>query len=262
MMRMKFSLYLLMFILSGCGFTSGQYKDILQAQEYIENSNFEKAIKIYKNILASKPTKNIAVKINYQLGEIHSIYLNNYQEALKNYQEVIGLASEPLWQVKALERIGAINYENLKNYSVSKSVYDKLVKFVPRLQEQDFYKFRYALSIFNQDDYENATKIFKELSIESKTEYGIESYYYLGLVYFYQKKWDTAITYWFESLKRETNKDRIVQIKFMIANAYENSEQLKEAYNIYYSLVGVFPNSEVIRNRLKSLYDRRVARKR
>lgn len=262
MLMRKIANSFLLLILTGCGFTSGQYKDILQAQEYIENRKFFKAVKLYKNILNQKPTKNISLKVNFQLGEIYSIYLNKYTEALSHYKKVIKISNEPLWQVKALEKIGHINYENIKNFDESIYAYDKLIKFIPKLQKQDFYKFRYAQSLFQKDNYKSANKIFKQLSIESKSEYGIQSYYYLGLINFYSNKWDQAISYWFEYLKREKRKDKIVQVKFMIANAYESSEKLKEAYNIYYSIIGEYPNSKVIENRLKSLYDRRVSRKR
>ena len=47
-----------------------------------------------------------------------------------------------------------------------------------------------------------------------------------------------------------------------MANAYETMEELKKAYNLYYSILGEYPNTEVIQNRLKAIYDRRVARKR
>ena len=233
----KLTNLLFIFLLTSCGFTSGQYKDILKAQDYIENRNFSKAIEIYQNILKTKPPQNISLKINYQLGEIYSIYLSNYKEAKKYYENVINIANEPLWQVKAMEKIGSLNFENLKDYNQSIQVYDKLVKFIPKLQNQDFYKFRYAESLFNLDKFSDSSKIFKELSMESKTEYGIESFYYLGLISFYLRNWDRAISDWFEYLKREKRKDKIIQVKFMIANAYESSEQLKEAYNIYYSII-------------------------
>lgn len=254
--------YILLLILTSCGFTSGQYKDILQAQEHIENQRFKKAIKIYDDILNRKPSKSIAIKVNYQLGEIYSIYLNRYKKALIHYNNVINLSNEPLWQVKSLEKIGMINFENIKDYKKSIFAYDKLINFIPKLKKQDFYKFRYAESLFKMDNYVRASKIFKELSAESKTEYGIQSFYYLGLLNFYVEKWDNAISFWFEYLKREKRKDKIVLVKFMIANAYESSEQLKEAYNIYYSIIGEYPNPDIIKNRLKSLYDRRVSRKR
>lgn len=253
---------LLIFIFTGCGFTSGLYKDILKAQDYIETRDFQKAVKVYENILERKPGKIINIKINYQLGEINSIYLNNYQKALKHFDNVISLANEPLWQVKSLEKIGLISYDNLKEYKKSQYAYKKLMNFIPKLERQDFYKFRYAQSLYQLEKYENAKEIFKELTQELNSIYSVQSYYFLGLVNFYEKKWEQSISYWFEYLKREKRQDRIVQVKFMIANAYESSEQLKQAYNIYYSIIGNYPNPEVIRSRLNSLYARRVARKR
>ena len=65
-----------------------------------------------------------------------------------------------------------------------------------------------------------------------------------------------------EYLKYEKNKDRIIEAKFMIANSYETKESLKEAYDIYYSILPEYPNPEVIKGRLKSLFTRRQARKR
>ena len=47
-----------------------------------------------------------------------------------------------------------------------------------------------------------------------------------------------------------------------MGNAYETMEELKKAYNIYYSILGEYPNNDVIKNRLNSLYKRRIARKR
>jgi hypothetical protein len=65
-----------------------------------------------------------------------------------------------------------------------------------------------------------------------------------------------------EYIKRETRKDNVVQAKFVLANALENLEELKKAYNMYYSILSDYPNIDVIKNRLKSIYKRRVARKR
>ena len=47
-----------------------------------------------------------------------------------------------------------------------------------------------------------------------------------------------------------------------MANAYETMERLKKAYDLYYSLLGKYPNTEVIKNRLNAIYERKIARKR
>lgn len=249
-------------ILHGCGFSSGLYNDILQAQEYVKSQNYEKAVVAYENILIKKPSKQIQLKVDIQLGEIYSIYLNQYQKALKHYENVLKTTEDPLWQVRALEKMGEINFENLKDFTNAYNAYNKLISFSPPLKNVEFYKFRYAESLFYLKEYVQSEKLLRELAGVGNSEYAIQSYYYLGLIKFYQEKWEDANNEWFEYLKREKRKDRIVQTKFLIANAYESAENLKSAYNIYYSIVGEYPNPEIIKQRLKSLYARRVARKR
>lgn len=251
-----------MIILQGCGFSSGLYKDILEAQDYLKAQSFEKAISSYEKILQKKPSKQIQLKIEYQLGDIYSIYLNEYEKSLVHYKKFLNLTEDPRIQVSAIEKIALINFENLKNYKEALNYYKKLINFDPPLEKSDYYRFKYSEAKFYLKDYKDSADYFKRLSQEGKGEYSIQSFYYLGLIDFYQEKWELAINSWFEYLKREKRKDRIVQTKFLIANAYESAEELKKAYNIYYSIVGEYPNPEIIQNRLKSLYERRVARKR
>ena len=86
---------LLTLIVTGCGFTSGSFKDILEAQEYINERKYEKAVSLYKNILLKNPSKNIEVKVSYQLAEINSLYLNQYKESIKYYKRVIRITDKP-----------------------------------------------------------------------------------------------------------------------------------------------------------------------
>lgn len=247
-------------MLAGCDFTSGLHKDILKAQDLITNRKFSHAAAVYENILKRKPTKTIQIKINYQLAEIYSIYLGDFKLALKHLNTIITSSNEPSWQVKALEKIGNIQFEEFRNYKKAKEVYSKLMGFTPRLAGHEAYMFKLAKSEFHLKNYEKSREIFKSLTVNK--EYGADSYYYLGLGHFYLGEWELAIGRWFEFLKREKRKDKIVQAKFLIANAYESAEKLKEAYNIYYSIIGEYPNPSVIESRLNSLYERRVARKR
>lgn len=253
-------LVLLFFV--SCDFSSGLHKDILKAQDYINNRNFKKAAIVYEGILKRKASKNIQIKIHYQLAEIYSVYLNNYEAALSNLDRILVESNEPSLQVKALEKMGEIYFDNIKDFEKSLKIYKRLSGFIPKLAKQDYYIFKYSQSLFYLGKYLDSDELMKNLSINSTGEPKIRSYYYLGLSHFYRKEWDAAISYWFEYLKRETRKDHITNVKFLIANAYESSENLKEAYNIYYSIIGEYPNPEVIKNRLNSLYQRRVARKR
>ena len=256
-------LYCILFILTGCGgCSSNLYQDILKAEELLTQQKFEQAVKVYTKILKKKPSEQIKIKVNFQLGEIYSIYLNNYELSLKYYSQIIEDSNEWGWQVVALEKMSNIYFESLADYSKSKEYYTKLINFVPELKDQSFYKFRYAQSQLNLGEYRNSINSFDDLIESDKTDFKVQSYYHRGLAFFYLHNWDEAINSWYEYLKYEQRRDRITKTKFLIANAYESAEKLKEAYNIYYSILGEYPNPEVVKNRLNSLYERRVSRKR
>ena len=107
-----------------------------------------------------------------------------------------------------------------------------------------------------------AIKIFERIQQDKNHQYYVKTFFQLGMIFFEEKKWDKAISYWKEYIQIETRKDSIVRTKFLMANAYETMELLKKAYNIYYSILGEYPNTKVIKNRLESIYNRRVSRKR
>jgi tetratricopeptide (TPR) repeat protein len=264
LIRLFNKLVFILFILglSSCDFTSGLNRDILTAQQHVDNQQFSKAVELYERILKKNPSKVIKTKINYQLAEIYYLYLDEQVKALKYYQFIVDNVDDPLWQVKSLEKIADINFSFAKNYKQSIRAYQILMQVKPRLKNYDYYYFRVGESHFELGQYNRAQKIFNNIISEPTNPYHVEAFYQLGLIEFYSKNWDRAVELWHEYLKRERRKDLIVKVKFLIANAYESSEKLKEAYNIYYSLLPSYPNPEVLRGRLKALYDRRVARKR
>ena len=243
-------------------FTPPLNKEILQAQDFITNQNYKTAISKYKEILKKHPPQEIQVKINYQLGDLYSIYLSKNTEAVAYYSRIMKITDDPRWLIKTQQRLGEIYFSYLKSYKKSRPIYEKLSNFRPKLMDQDFYRFRYALSTFYSGNKMHALKVFKKIQKNNKHQYFARSVYFEGLIYFEQKQWQNSINTWKRYLKTEKRRDNIVQTKFLMANAYETIEELKIAYNIYYSILGEYPNTSVIQNRLKGIYERRVARKR
>jgi tetratricopeptide (TPR) repeat protein len=252
----------LLFFIVSCDLTSNLYKEILEAQELVKAQSFEKASIKYESILKKNPTDNLKIKINFQLGDIYSIYLNNQDKAITHYNTVLELADDPLWQMKVLEKLADIHFNYTKNYKQAMNYYEILQKFEPKLENYDYYQFQVGLIYFELEDYKMAEKQFLLISQDKNHKYYTHSFYYIGLNYFYEKKWSKSIDAMIEYIKREKEKSKIIEAKFILANAYETSEELKKAYNIYYSILGEYPNPQVIKNRLKSLFERRVARKR
>ena len=247
---------------SSCDFTPPLLNDIEEAQNLIVKQKYHEATLKYEKILDKNLPKDIKIKIYYQLGDLYSIYLAENEKALEYYKKVKKNTENPFWLIKTQERIAEIQFSYLKRYRESFKNYEQLAQFTPRLKKNDFYEFRRALSLFKMKNFSAAIVYFKKITKQKNHKHYIESFYYCGLVNFEQEKWDSAIKYWNEYIKREKVRENVIQTKFLMANAYETMEKLKKAYNLYYSILGEYPNTEVIQNRLKAIYERRVARRR
>jgi tetratricopeptide (TPR) repeat protein len=248
--------------LFSCDFTPRLHKKILEAQEYIKKQEYSKAISQYQEILKNNPPADIKVKINYQLGELFSINLGKNRQSIKYYKDIKNLTESPLWLVKSEERIAEVSFTYLKDYKLSEKSYRLLVNFTPRLEKYDFYQFRLATTYIKSNQYNMALKELDKIQKVKSHKFYVDSYFQIGLLNFQKKNNQEAIDNWKEYLKRETRKSKLVQTRFLMANAYESMEKLKQAYNLYYSILGEYPNTEVIQNRLNSIFQRRVSRKR
>jgi tetratricopeptide (TPR) repeat protein len=243
-------------------FTPRLNKEILKAQTLILEQKHQQAIFIYETILKESPEDEIKVKIYYQLGDLFSINLSQNKKAIMYYEKIHKVTADPLWLVKSEERIGEVSFTYLRDYKQSVKSYEKLSSFKPRLKKFDFYEYRMALSLLNNKNYKKSEENFIRISKLANHTFKLNSLYQLGHLYFEQKKWKQAISAWDRYLEKENKRENIVRTKFLLANAYETIEQLKKAYDLYYSILGDYPHSELVQSRLESIYERRVARKR
>jgi len=251
-----------LFFLLSCDFTPQLNKDILRAQVSINLREYKQAAYQYEEILKKHSSKDIRIKIAYQLAEIYSIYLSEYPKAIFYYKEVINLSQDPLWTIKAEEKIADILFSYQKDYKSSAFHYKRLIDFTPKLERFDMYEFRYAISLiyFNKD--EKGVDVLFKINSTPTHEFKQKSLYYVGEYYYLKQDWVKAVYYWKNYIENEPRKDNIVKAKFLMANAYEMMESLKIAYATYKSIINDYPNREVITRKLSSIYDRRLARKR
>ena len=249
-------------VISACDFTPPINRKIIDAQNYISEQKYNKSAYLYEDILKSNPNPELRLKVCYQLGELYSIYLGEYKKAVYYYNEVKTLTEDPLWLIKTEEKLAEINFNYRKDYKESIKNYTRLSEFTPKLKKYDFFQLQIALSLYYLNDTESAVKQLTIIQSDTNHEFFIRSFYYLGLIYFEKKDYNKALYIWSEYLKRETKKEYVVQAKFLVANIYESTENLKMAYDIYYSIADDYPNADVIQARLTSLYERRVSRRR
>lgn len=246
----------------GCDFSSQSNQKILDAQKLLNEFRYQEAVIKYEEVVESIPKGNLKFKLLFQIGEIYSLYLNQPERARLFFDQIIKETEDPLWKVNSTERLADIEFSQFKNYLVSGELYEKLYKFFPPLEKKDLYEIRFAKSLVETDKKFKAREVLNGIIKNPGHQHLAQAYSLLGQLEFREKNWQKAVDFWLDYLKRETNEDYIIQAKYLIANTYETMEELEKAYNIYYSLLGEYPNQQVIRNRMRSIYTRRVDRKR
>jgi tetratricopeptide (TPR) repeat protein len=257
------SSYIFLFtLLVSCDFTSGINKDILNAQELTEDKNYREAATIYENLLNASLRTSIRTKIHLQLAQIYTAFLPDLPKAIFHYKEVLKSDVEPIWQIKALEKLSEVYFSFLKDYRNAFLYYDQLINFHPPIENRDTYLINMVACLVELGDAPGVEQLIKKHNLDTNPATQVKVYWYKGLLSYYFKNWQQAITDWKTYLKYEQDKDKIIETKFLMANSYEMDEKLREAYNIYYSLLNEYPNKDVINSRINSLYSRRAARKR
>lgn len=258
----KASLLLALFLFTSCDFSPRIHQQILVAQKYITDQEYSRAVKQYHEILEEVPSIDIKIKIYYQLGELYAISLGQYRKGIHYYEKIRELTNNPIWLVKTQERVGEIAFTYIKDYKKSESIYEELISFRPKLNNFDLYEYRYVFSQLSRNKFKEVEKNLIPLQNNVNHKFHTDAFYLYGRLYFHNQDWQKSISYLREYIKREKRRDKIVKAKFLMGNAYETMEKLKTAYNIYYSIISEYPNTKVIQARLKSVYERRISRRR
>lgn len=255
-------LLLIVFVLASCDFTPPLNKKILDAQNLIRDNQYEEAISRYMVILKNNHPAEIKVKIRYQIADLYSIYLSRIEEALPFYEEVSKTSEDDRWKLKSLERLADLNFTHLKRYDKAVFYFREMLYLTTDKSEVDFFEYRIAQSYFKKSDFQNAKQRFLEIGNNKNHAYYVKSIYYQAMIHYYKEEWDQSIGLFQNYISIEKNRDDVIQAKFILANALESRENLNKAYDIYSSILGEYPNTDVVKAKLESIYRRRVARKR
>ena len=227
----------------------------------MQKFKYKEAAEKYEEILGRVPPSALRSKIYFHLGEIYHLYLGNNEKAIHFFEETISSVSDPNLKILSKERLAKIYFEK-REFFLSEKYYRTLYNFFPKLERHEKYQFNLGFIFLKRSKLKKAESIFKKIIKTKNHQFKIKSYFHLGLVEFNSKRWKKAIDYWNHYLKLENKEEELIEAKFLLANTYETMENLEKAYEIYYSILEEYPNQEVIRNRLKSVYKRKIERKR
>ena len=187
---------------------------------YIEMERYDKAEEQLREVIDLNAEKKVLNDANLGLAEI--LYLQErYEEAVESYQNLADNLDKNELKAEAQLMVGECYFE-LEDYESAAVNFRKALSF-SKTQTQKYYsEFNYALSRKNFGDYNEAASVFKKLledgknvshfpelriqiadclkieekfeeaidiyediaNIYQKTNFSLEAYYYMGLIYF------------------------------------------------------------------------------
>ena len=249
-------------IVTSCDFTTGVSRKILQAQDYVDNHQYQEAIDEYKVLLELNPPKKIQHKIYYQMAEIYSLYLLDGEKALKYYERIEDSLADNQLKKISLAKSAQLAFE-LKKYKKAIKYYENFIDSENfNEEEKNFFGMQMGISYYEMNDLKNAKRVLSKIADEKENPYRSQAYFYLGQVLSFEYNYDQAIEAWEKSLSFERESSKKIETKFYIANAYERQNKLEKAYKYYYSIIDFYPNPEIIKKRLEHIYQRKVSRRR
>ena len=211
-----------------------QTKDLIENQINELNNKIRLLENNLKNIIDLSYNLDFAMKRIERHLELRSIQNNSKNE--KNNSEY---QSEPTYTKEKTENVkkkslngktdGVLGFivdnsdkDNLNEKTMETDKVDiKTVSGLPKGSPED--NFNYALDLARQLDFENAEKAFKEfLIIHKNTKLQADAQYWLGRVYFAQKKYEEAAIAMAEFNSIFPNDSRFQETTLLIAEAAVN----------------------------------------
>jgi len=242
-------------------FSPKSYQKIIEAQELILQQKYDKALITYEKILQKKIPSEIKTRILIQQSELLSIFLNRPKEAVESILQAKQEAPEDLpLQLSLDSKLAELYFGVLKDYQKSYVIYKKMSQIIPKIENYDFYRYRSLLSLFFQSKYSLAKEETEKVLKESPDfSFYKECILLLGKIFFYQEDYEQSLKYFAQFLSFEGIAQRqLAETKFLMANAYESLGKLKNAYKFYESTLKHYPNIEVVKQRLNSVFQRKT----
>ncbi|MBN2651420.1 MAG: tetratricopeptide repeat protein [Spirochaetales bacterium] len=135
--------------------------------------------------------------------------------------------------------------------------YDSMEQDVSELTKKYFQ----GVSLFNQEKFEQALKVFREVNSEGvESEYGVKSISDIGKCYFALKKWDECIKQYTFMIQKFPKHPDLVEALLYVGNCYKEKGVVDKAAGFYKKiLIMAKKDSQIYRKAdkaLKSLQER------
>jgi hypothetical protein len=201
------------------------------AAKYVQNYDYENAIKVYKSLGSYKDSEDKVTETKYAYAE-YLMVINRYQDSINLYTELGKYRNSEQYIQQDYLLWGNYCREN-KQYAEAFAYYEKAGKFVDK-QVLDDTTYEYALDLIDNKNYDEAINTLATIpDYEGVSDALTRCYYESGKVSLDAGRYDDAIASFRQCYSYEDARELSKKAYYLKGNKLVASNDVEGAYNCY-----------------------------
>ncbi len=254
------SLILLILLFAGGAFYRYNLDNLLEAdfqrgQERVEEGNYQGAVDVFEAIYHRHPNYHLAPQALFEAGEVLNLYQQRYPEALLTYLLVEKDFPDSKAAHSARRQIAEIYKYRLRDYSRAVVAYQKILD--DGVADGDRVQYELADCYFRLNNFEQARIEFESLLKNwPQSPLVPQVHYRIATAYLLDGDLKAAEAAFREVIHNWPKDPFALEARFGLAGALEEGEHLVDALKVLKDLRGVYPNTEILEQRIAQVQER------
>ncbi|MFQ5543250.1 MAG: tol-pal system YbgF family protein [Nitrospiria bacterium] len=227
-----------------------------KAESKWRNEDYLGAIRDYEKIVEEFPETPVVSEAQYWEGVIRFLYLDDPENAIRAFKEVIGAKLSMVQErsQEARQYLADIYEKKLARPRDAISIYEEIIEKSADLEEILEKRYKIGALYYEMGDLTQARVEWDLLiSRAPKSPLVPEALYRKGGTYFVVGNCREALKIYKEIYTNYAHDKMSEFAKFRAANCLEMEHHPKEALALYQELIGIYPDQDVIIEKVKSL---------
>lgn len=228
-----------------------------RAEEAFQNKDFNSSIELYLKSLKYYPKNERTPETLLAIGDIYNFSLGNIEKAGKAYEMVTQKYPKTIFSRQALQRSGEM-YQKNQQFEEALLQYQGIIDRFPSAGDIDEIRYRVAMMALKMKKYEPARRSLMSI-IESNPNTNIADkvLYQIGNIFFVEGAAKETVQVLEVATEKFPSSPLIFEMKFTLANAYEEIGEIKKALTLYKSIQSNYPNPQVIEKKIENLTEQK-----
>lgn len=229
---------------------------IQRAEEAFRGKSYRQAIELYLRALKKYPDHRDVPKVLLSIGDTYNYSMGHFEQSTKAYAMLTERFPESREGRLAFGRAAELFVKN-EQYQEALLAYQGIVDHFPNETGIDEIRFQVAMMALKLKKYEPARRTLMEIVDQNPESIVAEkALYQIGDIFFVEGAYKETIQVLEVALKKYPKGELATEIKFTLANAYEDSGRPKDALDLYRNIQHLYPNPKVIEKKIEKILGR------